>query len=345
MESIDLNKRIDSLDYLRGFALLGIILINSVYLLDARLPEEHSIDALYQRFLYLFIEGRFYTIFSFLFGVGFYIFISRAYAKGNNGVILFLRRIAWMFAFGLIHSIFHPGEALTVYAFCGLIVLPFNKIKREINLVIGIILLIGFSILAVKVLLPLPMILLGFTAGQYHVFENITKKMKSLFFFTTIMLIMSIIGISYQFQHVPSTPFDGFHLNEVDSGKRIIVSTFLNIGIMVGPVLSAFYVGLLILLLRKPSAQNLLSPLKYYGRMSLTNYIMQTVLLVLVGNIFSLKGNVDFIETLYLCILIYFIQLLFSTVWLRYFHFGPLEWFWRWLTYLKMPELKKQSNT
>ena len=62
------NKRIDELDYIRGFALLGIILVNILALLNINIPDPNTVDASYQRFLYLFVEGRFFSIFSFLFG-------------------------------------------------------------------------------------------------------------------------------------------------------------------------------------------------------------------------------------------------------------------------------------
>ena len=91
------NKRIDELDYIRGFALLGIILVNILALLNIKTPDPNTVDASYQRFLYLFVEGRFFSIFSFLFGVGFYIFISRAIAKGKNGYVLFFRRVVALF--------------------------------------------------------------------------------------------------------------------------------------------------------------------------------------------------------------------------------------------------------
>ena len=92
--------------------------------------------------------------------MGFYIFISRAIAKGKNGYVLFLRRLVALFIFGLIHQMFQPGEALALYAICGLIVLPFYKAKK-VNLALGLILTIAFSVMGVKELLPLGLILLG----------------------------------------------------------------------------------------------------------------------------------------------------------------------------------------
>jgi len=88
LQPIDLNKRIDTLDYLRGFALLGIILVNIPGLLWIEAPNR-SIDIAYYHMLMLFVEGKFFTIFSFLFGVGFYIFIARAHAKNEKAFLLF----------------------------------------------------------------------------------------------------------------------------------------------------------------------------------------------------------------------------------------------------------------
>ena len=58
------NKRIDELDYIRGFALLGIILVNILAILSIGTPKPNTMDASYQRFLYLFVEGRFLPIWS-----------------------------------------------------------------------------------------------------------------------------------------------------------------------------------------------------------------------------------------------------------------------------------------
>lgn len=183
MNKVERNERIDTLDYLRGFALLGIILVNILAILSAQKPLPDSNDDSYQKFLFLFVEGRFYPIFSFLFGVGMYIFLTRAVIKGKNAMVLFLRRIIILFIFGFVHFIFQPGEALTVYASCGLILLPFYKVRKEINLAIGILLLILFAILATKIFMTVPLILLGLAAGQYRVFEEITQKKKNKLLF------------------------------------------------------------------------------------------------------------------------------------------------------------------
>lgn len=335
MIPIEGNRRIEVLDYLRGFALLGIILVNIIPLLAVQLPAPGSADASYQRFLFLFIEGRFYTLFSFLFGVGFYMFISRAIAKGKNGYVLFLRRIIALFLFGYIHVKFHPGEALTVYAAVGLILLPFYKVNKWGNLIISLLLLLVSSVLAVKVFMVIPLILLGIAIGQFHLFEKINEKTKKTAIFTAIILVISILGLIYQYKNAPAAPFDFW-------GGDESAYLFKSIGIMIGPIVSALYVGLLILLLQIPLIQKLLSPLKSYGRMALTNYVSQTVLIYLAGNLFHLFDQISYLQSLIVCIVIYAIQLIFSTIWLRYFSFGPLEWIWRMITYLEVPPMKKQ---
>ncbi|WP_066069019.1 DUF418 domain-containing protein [Neobacillus soli] len=335
MNSVKLNKRIDVLDYLRGGALLGIILVNIIPLLSVNPPASGSVDAAYWRFLYLFVEGRFYTIFTFLFGVGFYIFITRANAKGKNGYVLFLRRIAVLFLFGLIHVRFHPGEALTVYAICGLMILPFYKVHKVINLVLGAVMLLVFSIFAAKIFMVFPLMLLGISAGQYCVFEGTPRHLKKIAIFTGIMFLLSMAGLIYQYQYAP------FVFGKATTTVNFLeMQQFLRIGITIGPIVSAFYAGLLILLVQIPFFQKILSPLKSYGRMALTNYVSQTALILLAGKVLHLNNHLTYLQTLYICVVIYVIQLIFSTIWLRFFRFGPLEWIWRALTYLELPRVR-----
>ena len=115
MQPTNSNKRIDTLDYLRGFALLGIILVNIPSLMWIE-PPKLANDIAYSRFLTLFVEGKFFIIFSFLFGIGFYLFISRAQARGEKAYALFSRRLLILLFMGLVHFYFQPGEALTVYS-------------------------------------------------------------------------------------------------------------------------------------------------------------------------------------------------------------------------------------
>ncbi|MEQ6353339.1 DUF418 domain-containing protein [Lysinibacillus sp. M3] len=344
MQPIDLNKRIDTLDYLRGFALLGIILVNIPGLMWINLPDT-SVDVAYNRFLTLFVEGKFFTIFSFLFGVGFYIFISRAIAKNENAYFLFVRRIIILLLIGLVHFYFQPGEALTIYAIFGLIALPFYKVRKEINLTIGLILLAVTAYFGFKIAMPFPLMLLGLAAGQYRIFEKIHDNRKRIVILTVIMFFISVGGLLYQWHYVPEAMVNFDQMTEDELKVHVTnIEKFTLIGLQFSPFVSAFYVGLLMLLLQRPLCQVLLSPLKDYGRMALTNYLGQTALILIIGNAFHLIGNIRFIQSLWICIGIYIFQLLFSKIWLKYFKFGPFEWLWRMGTYWTVPSLLKTST-
>ena len=107
------SERIDSIDVLRGFTLLGIILVHFTEQYYAGMhPQKYAdftgkgiLDTLVSGFTGIFVTGKFYMIFSFLFGLSFYLQLS----KNNSGSVFFLRfvwRLAILFAIGFIHSTF-----------------------------------------------------------------------------------------------------------------------------------------------------------------------------------------------------------------------------------------------
>ena len=90
-----------------------------------------------------------------------------------------------------------------------------------------------------------------------------------------------------------------------------------------------------------------LSPLKYVGRMALTNYILQSVIgLVLFTSVgFRLYETLSPFETLVFAILVFIVQVFLSKIWLTYFRFGPLEWIWRCLTYKELFSIKRMDSS
>jgi len=344
LQPTDNNKRIDTLDYLRGFALLGIILVNIPALMWIA-PPQFASDITYSRFLTLFIEGKFFIIFSFLFGIGFYLFLSRAMARNEKAYTLFSRRLLILLVMGLIHFYFQPGEALTVYAIFGLLALPFYKVRKEFNLLIGLVLLALTAYFGIKIAMPFPLILLGLAAGQYHLFENIPIHRKKITLLTIVMFCVSIGSWLYQWQYVPDANVNIDHLSKTQLEEHITnIEQFGLIGLQFSPFVSLFYMGTIILCLQNSRFQRLLSPLKAYGRMALTNYLGQTALILIIGHSFQLIGQLRFIESLWICLGIYVFQLLCSKLWLSYFRFGPLEWLWRMGTYWTVPPLRKTKD-
>ncbi|WP_235010961.1 DUF418 domain-containing protein [Aquimarina sp. AU119] len=89
----------------------------------------------------------------------------------------------------------------------------------------------------------------------------------------------------------------------------------------------------------------ILSPLKYVGRMALTNYLMQSLIgLILFSSIgFKLYETLSPSVAILTAIVVFIFQLILSKVWLNYYRFGPLEWIWRCLTYKELLPIKKNN--
>ena len=93
-----------------------------------------------------------------------------------------------------------------------------------------------------------------------------------------------------------------------------------------------------------------LDTLSPYGRMGLTNYVTQNVIGCLLFSLWafgSFFGRLATTELFILGLVIYTLQVIFSSIWMKYYLYGPLEWFWRSATYLKWQPFKriKQNNT
>ena len=138
------KQRFIILDALRGLALLGICLANfpefSLYTFqDSSVTATMStagIDTVVKYLQYIFIDGKFYTIFSVLFGIGFSILLKNAAEKGNNGLTIFYRRMFILFLIGLFHLLFiWAGDILILYAFLGFILPLFRNVSNKALLI------------------------------------------------------------------------------------------------------------------------------------------------------------------------------------------------------------------
>ena len=130
------KKRYIILDALRGFALLGICLANypefSLYSFlpveDAARLQTPGLDQVLRYLLYFFVDGKFYTIFSVLFGIGFSIMLKHALNEGGKGLKLFYRRMLVLLVIGLIHLwLLWSGDILTLYAVLGMLLPLWHK--------------------------------------------------------------------------------------------------------------------------------------------------------------------------------------------------------------------------
>ncbi|RUO37702.1 hypothetical protein CWE13_07075 [Aliidiomarina shirensis] len=129
------QERIHLLDIIRGFALLGILLMNIEYfqrplaeMMHGFNTEQVGLDYATAWGVYTFVQGKFYTMFSLLFGMGFVLFLDRAMEKTNSPRFLFFRRIFVLALFGLVHIVYiWGGDILLNYAIVGVFLLLFVK--------------------------------------------------------------------------------------------------------------------------------------------------------------------------------------------------------------------------
>ena len=134
------SERYMILDVLRGIALLGICLANfPEFALYTFLNKEvvsamHTagVDHVVKYFQYIFIDGKFYTLFSLLFGVGFTIIISNLLKKNGNGLLIFYRRMAILALIGFLHlMLLWSGDILLLYALIGMILPLFRNVSDK----------------------------------------------------------------------------------------------------------------------------------------------------------------------------------------------------------------------
>ena len=143
-------ERITALDTLRGFAVLGILVMNvqsfsmplPAYLNPTAYGDLGGANGWVWRLSHLFFDQKFMTIFSLLFGAGIFLFTTRAEAKGESPRRLHYRRMLWLLLFGLAHAYaLWYGDILVSYALCGMLVYPFRRRSPATLLIVGVVLI------------------------------------------------------------------------------------------------------------------------------------------------------------------------------------------------------------
>jgi uncharacterized protein len=152
---VQAGERIQVVDVLRGFAILGILLMNMRSFSGQPFGADNWTEALDRNVINLidfFVQAKFYSLFSFLFGWGIAKQMERAQAKNVSFIPLYMRRLAILFIFGGLHAIFlWVGDILSMYALLGmLLLLAFSK-RSERTLLIA-----AFLALILAILLTLP---------------------------------------------------------------------------------------------------------------------------------------------------------------------------------------------
>ena len=405
------NERIIIMDALRGLAILGIFIANlgagfSFYNEAAPNtgPYFHSLDKQFLFWEHVFIEGKFYSIFSFLFGWGFAIQIARSEVKGISPASFMKRRLGFMFLLGLAHLLLlWTGDIVAFYAMVGFVLLWIrNRSDRTLFITAITCLLLPAVLYFLKMKFPVLLAPAGvlYKTGEaidksisgVAGFDDFIKKLKTgnyLFQLKTLLpgVFYRLGDLLFQdrFFKVLGMFITGYLLGRNGRYKTILINKSLLlkvalIGLAVGlpanyvlatymkkggyyqmnmdgmiqtlaytagvSTLALAYISLFFLLaLTKPGIQ-VIKILQPPGKMAFSNYIMHSLIgsIIFYGMGFGMVGEVGPFYYTLLAFIVFAAQIVLSTIWLRYFIYGPVEWLWRSATYKKWQPLLKNKN-
>ncbi|AEE53449.1 DUF418 domain-containing protein [Haliscomenobacter hydrossis] len=393
-------SRILSVDALRGFALLGIMIVHMIeQYLAAGPPKEysnyaaqHDVDHVFMAISGIFLQGKFFAIFSFLFGLSFFLQMDASARRGEPFIGKFVWRLVLLFVIGFIHSLFYRGDILSIYAMVGLGLILFYRASNRTLLIVAGIFIGGIPRLllwGVRYALDIPPIewesFEPQNAWYYDTVKNgsllevfaanatVGFKMKLFFQFDTVSRGYITFGLFLLGIWVGRTRF----FERLHENRRLLIrlvwQSFLAIvalglvlalmfsqikdynslpamiGMSLGDIgnclIALFEVSLFLLLCLGKWGNGVISALAPYGKMALTNYVMQSLIGTFIffgwglGQIGAWGASINF----GLAILLYILQVQFSKWWLKHYQYGPLEWLWRSGTQRRWANLRRES--
>lgn len=387
------SERYVSIDILRGFAILGIFLVNmpafySPFLyLNPDTYWKEGIDSALDAFVDVFAQASFYPLFAFLFGYGAIMIAERSKLKGLSFPLLFTRRLLILLVFGCIHAflIWH-GDILITYAITGFMFLLFYKLKGKTLLITGLLLyIIPFGLLSLlsffmmmipdmdmnKLLYNNEAVLASLQIYSEGSFSDITSQRiedwmsvngpANAWLLVINILPLMMCGAAFAKQ--------GWLVN-VNQHKKLLRSLMIvgligglflkllpylqgsNYANMIvqdffgGPLLALFYITLIVLIVQNSAVLKVMKPLANVGRMSISNYLLQSIVFTLVfyGYGFGLYGSISYLTGFVMVLVFYSLQVVLSKWWISRFQYGPVEYVWRWGTYGQKPTFKRKRE-
>lgn len=312
------RSRIIALDVVRGFALCGILLANVKPIANAgALVLRDAPETTGTMWMGLLVDQRFFPIFSLLFGVGFSLLLESAAGRTAGPRLLLLRRLLVLLAIGLVHMFaLWLGDILTIYAVVGLVVLlPSTWLPRwAVAVLAPVLIAVGLAFGGFTAVVP-GLFLAGSALTRYGVIDRIERSAP------VVPLVLFTAGA------VPALWFQARGHDELFGAAGLLTA--------------GVYVCGLLVLLRTPLRPVLTAVFAPLGRMALTNYLSATILVLLISRVvggppegwpltvvFAIAGG------------ILASQWALSTLWLRRHRYGPMEWLWRWATWLRRPAMR-----
>ena len=412
---LDPTSRIESIDVIRGWALLGILVINIMMFAN---PFETSYNpSLLQTFegidltaffvSWIGFEGSQRALFSMLFGASIILLTSRLETgdRLEQAKTIYYRRTWLLIGFGLIDIVVFLwyGDILLLYGWLGLILYYARnaspkKLITIASIIVILLMLLNLgltaavnaseiyanainekvlsgealteaeistrdSLASIGLIPPTPEYLQSAIqergGGYFSAFvPNLWHAVELQVVDTLIMLAwdamaMMMLGMALyklgvfnaelSFRAYVAMFVLGFGIglsvnayemiNSVENNYRL---TYIDPTYQIGRISTAFgYIGLFMLICKANVFGWLRDSLAAVGKMALTNYLMHSVICLILFVILGWYGKLRFHEYYYVVIVIWIFQIAFSRYWLSRHRYGPVEWLWRSLTYKK----------
>ena len=396
------TARITSIDVLRGFAVLGILVMNiqsfsmigAAYLNPTAYGDLTGANYTVWLLGHVLTDRKFMTLFSMLFGAGIVLMTSRRESVGGRAAGVFYRRTGILLLIGLLHGhLLWYGDILHAYALCGFIVYLFRRKRPKTLLTVGLLSVAFASALAIffhwsvqfwppeemqealKWWAPSEDAVAAEVAAYRGAWtEQLPVRAETAFSFQTGLFLFENMWRAGGLMLVGMGLFKlGVFSAKCSTATYVWMAI---VGFVVGvPVIlygvyrnfaaqwgfeSCFFlggqfnywgslfvasgwVGIIMLVCRSGVAPTLTCGLAATGQMAFTNYLLQTVICTTIfyGHGFGLFGKVERLEQILIVLAVWVVLLVLSPVWLRYFRFGPAEWLWRCLTYMKAQPMRR----
>ncbi|WP_431898354.1 DUF418 domain-containing protein [Nonomuraea sp. bgisy101] len=313
------RSRIAALDVLRGFALCEILFANIQLMATGSSAVVAQPMGDWDPWLGM-------PIFSLLFGIGFALLLDSAASRVPRPRLALLRRLGALLAIGLVHMLLWPGEILTNYAVVGILVLlPSTWLPRWAMAGLAAAFIPAALIFSGGgPLLIAGLFLLGSALVRYGVIKQIERSTRGPLLLGLVFAagLASALWVQASMRAVGATTY----LPSTSS-----LADLLLVGVYV--------CGMLVLLRTplRPALQFVFAPL---GRMALTNYLTATLLVLAAGHILGLPIGQSLTAAYWTAGAILAVQWLSSTLWLRRYRQGPIEWLWRWATWAHRSSLR-----
>lgn len=368
---------------MRGFALLGIFVVNMLFFhtpyiyINPYTWYQNPSDYEMFKMIDIFVQGSVYPLFSMLFGYGLAMQFMKSEANDSPFAKFAVRRLTVLLLIGCVHAfLIWAGDILITYALAGFVLILMIRLKPIWLLLISLILFlvpngllsglmylgslvkpdsviiyagiqdIEASVLAygqgswtdifwqrlndwlnmnevsaallLMFITIVPFLLLGAAAAKWKLIER-AKELKVFWIVTTIVALA--LGTSIKW--IP-------YIKEANALTMYIQDVFG------GPLQAIAYAGVIAMLCSIPIGAKILSPIGKLGRMSMTIYLMQSIIATTIFYAygFGLYGKIDISTGTWMAVGIYVLQIVFAEIWFMKFKQGPVELLWRKLTYL-----------